>query len=336
MSALISALSKLRQKLMGPAFPGKPAVGALTLLALALALYSLFAIPFSAEEFIRTYGHAGDPGRFLLYGIRETAARGVTPLSIFFALFRNLADWMPLILKAALALIYVLAYELGRARGGRLAGVLYLFTAVIAGLSGYAEPGQLFAALFILLYLNMEAAGSFFAGLALGFALLLQPPLFLLPLAAAMRLYKEGQPARRLIKSALPLLAGAYILMLPGAGLHYFLADRSAPAGQARPGSSLSAGLDPAGASLEKAGGPAAGLAEADAAGKPASAGSFTRLSGYSRAVPGRAWKAARMFPYAFALALLVLVFFRKRVYVPAAWLALYLVLAYCLLPGQW
>lgn len=335
MSVHISALTKLKQTLLDPAFPGKPAAGALTFLALALALYSLVTLPFSAEGFISKSGHAGDPGSFLLYGIRELSVRGATPLDVFFALFRNLEAWLPLILKAALALVYALAYELGRSRGGRLAGVLYLFAAVLAGMSGYAEPAQLFTALFLLLYLNLEAAGGFSAGLALGFAMLLQPSLFLLPLAALGRLYTPGQPARRLVKSALPLIAGAYILMLPGAGLHYFLSDRSAPAAQARSWPGLGAGLAPAGVPPEKTGGPAAGPAGAAAAGKPASAGSFSRLSGYGRAVQGRAWKAALMFPYAFTLALLALVFFRKRAYAPAVRLASYLVLAYCLFPGQ-
>ena len=329
---MTSLHERIKQIYTDPSFPGKRTAGALTFLALALALYSLFSLPFSAEEFVKVYGHAGDAGGFLLYGIRTAVTGGITPLEVFFALFRNLVDWMPLVLKAVLALIYVLAYELGRARGGRLAGALYLFSAVLVAFSAHAEPGQLFAALFILLYLNMEGTGSFSAGLALGFAVLIQPPLFLLPLAAALRLYKKGQPARQLLRRALPLIAGAYILLLPAAGLRYSLSAVAAPAAQASPASASGGPEQPASLSGHDAGPVLAGT---DVPRKPAAAEALSGIYGYSRDVLGRARKAFQLFPYSFALALLALVFFRERVYASAVWLGLFLMLLCCLFPGQ-
>ena len=336
-------IAKLKKFMTEWLFSKKYSAAALTCLAAALAFYHLLSLDYSTAAF-HQYSQNGDPGLLLRYGINATlVSRSMPFLSVLFALFGDLQTTLPFVLGPAMALLYGLSYELGRTKGGKATGALYLLSAVVVSLSGGVNPDleQLFYTLLIVLYLNMETAWDaragalkgFAAGLALGFTLLVRSPLFLFPpLAVLLRFSAAGQPFKRSLKKALPFILGAYALLIPWTRLNYFLFDKFLPFEYARAEENIITGVKGTVYTMEGDEMALAGLKDSDSVYKWAVAEIAGDPAGYILSIGRRVWHVLLMFPYSFALAFLVLIVGRKRPDRFLTALALYFILVHCLL----
>lgn len=323
--------------------PKKYSAAALTCLAAALAVYYLLNLDYSYAGFHR-YSQNGDPGLLLRYGINTPLVSLSMPfLSVFFSLFGDLQRALPFVCGAVLALLYGLAYELGRAKNGAYTGALYLLSAVLVSISGGTTPDleQLFYALLIVLYLNMEAAwdsragawSGFAAGLALGFTLLVRSPLFLFPpLALYLRFSSAGRPFKLSLKKALPFLLGAYVLLVPWTRMNYFLFHKFIPFEYGRAEENIITAVKGTVYTMEGDEMALAGLKGSDSVYKWAAAEIAAHPGRYALGYARRVWHVALLFPYLFALAFLTLIAGRKRPDRLLIALVLYFILIHCLL----
>lgn len=328
--ALAARLAALRR--LEPALP---------YLALAAAGWALTALRFEPRGFLETYGAASDAGLFLLRGVGDPLAARFMPLPrLLFAAFADPAAVMPLLLRTGLGLVFALSWTLGFARGGARTAALYLLAAAAASAGPFTDPEQLLFALLIVLYLNMEAleerspgpAGALASGLALGATLLTRSALFLFPPpAAAGRVLSGGRPASRLLKSALPFLIGAYVLLLPWARLNHALFGGFSPFERGRAEANLIAGVKGSVFTMEGDARALAGLAPGESAYGWAAREVLRAPGRYALAVARRVWRTVLLFPLGFALALAALLL-GGRADRRAAWLALYFLLVHCLL----
>ncbi len=190
----------------------------------------------------------------LLYGINEPGISYSMPL---LSLLMTLVDFAPARLlaavSAALFLIVLLAWNLGRARYGNSGGLVYALAAAAVSLALPAphDPEQVFFTLLILLWLNLEAAreaapgplASLLSGLALGVTLLTRSTLFLLPPLMAGLHLAGARPRKVLIKEAAIFLLGAYALLVPWARLNHFVYGKFVPFEYGRADSNVITGV---------------------------------------------------------------------------------------------
>ncbi|MDO8803641.1 MAG: hypothetical protein Q7R35_04365 [Elusimicrobiota bacterium] len=293
------------------------------LLAVFAALV-LFYVSGSREQSGLIFSFA-DRGWELLYGIRDTMVGFTMPLpSVFMAFIDYEPRRLALAVNISLLLLFFLAWNLGRLKGGRLSGALYsaVTALIIFSQSAPHDPEQVFFMLLISVYLNLEAAreagpgifASLLSGLALGCTLLFRSTLFLFPLVIiSLDLLRSARPRKTLIKEAAVFLLGAYILLIPWMRLNYFATGQIVPFEFEKAACNIITGAEGSVFTMEGNPRELAGLSRDDSALKWAAARISTSPGAYFLAVIRRVWHILKMFPFAVPLALAALFYLRKK-----------------------
>lgn len=284
-----------------------------------------------------------DRGWALLYGLKHDMVGFNMPL---LSVLMTFIDYEPrrlaLAVNAVFILLFFSAYNLGSLKGGRLNGALYAFIAALISFSrsAPADPEQVFFTLLIAVYLNVEAARetrpgpvkSFLAGLALGGTLLVRSTLFLFPLVlAALEFLRGGRSRKIVLKEIIFFIAGAYLLLAPWARLNYFISRRFIPFENGRAATNIITGSVGSVYTMEGNSRSLAGIAPGDDVLEWAAGRVLSEPGAYLSAVIKRIWHVLKMFPLAFLLAALALLYLRKRADPVLAALCAYLVVMHCL-----
>ena len=316
----------------------------------------LFAIPVLAAAVLAA-AHLGDTegrgwvllpyagrGWELLYGINEPGISYSMPL---LSVLMTLVDFDPARLlnavSAALFLIVLLAYNLGRIRNSSTGGLIYALAAAAVSLALPAphDPEQVFFTLLILLYLNLEAArgaapglwASLLSGLALGVTLMVRSTLFLLPpLMAALQLARGGRPRKVILKEAAVFLLGAYILLLPWARLNHFVYGKFTPFEVGRADSNVITGVLGSVYTMEGNPRALAGLDQDDNALAWAARQVAAKPLAYISATAKRVWHILLIYPLLALLAALALLYMRKGAPAGPAAITLYFIAVHSLM----
>jgi len=282
-------------------------------------------------------------GWALLYGIRDPMVSLKMPLlSVLMTFMDHEPRRLALAVNAALLLLFFSAYNLGCMKGGKFTGALYALAAVLASFLFPVpqDPEQVFFALLIGLYLNVDAAAgekpgplrSLLAGLALGGTLLMRSTLALFPLLRAALILRSDRPRRALLKEAAAFLLGSYILLAPWTMLNYRLSGGLNPLESGRVVSNLVTGVKGSVYTMEGDAMALAGLRPGESVVKWAALQVAREPGAYLAAVVRRLWQVFLMFPYLVLLAAAGLWYRRKKPDTPLAALAAYFLLAHCLL----
>ena len=280
----------------------------------------------------------------LLHGINEPGISYSMPL---LSVLMTLVDFDPARLisavSAALFLIVLLAYNLGRLRNGGAGGLIYALAAAAVSLALPAphDPEQVFFTLLILLYLNLEAAreaapgalASLLSGLALGVTLLVRSTLFLLPpLMALLQLARGARPRKTILKEATVFLFGAYILLLPWARLNHFVYGKFTPFEVGRADSNVITGVLGSVYTMEGNPRALAGLDQDDNALAWAVRQVAASPLAYISATAKRVWHILLIYPLLALLAALALLYLRKSAPPGPAALTLYFIAVHSLM----
>ena len=316
----------------------------------------LFALPVLAAAALAA-AHLGDTegrgwvllpyagrGWELLHGINEPGISYSMPL---LSVLMTLVDFDPARLisavSAALFLIVLLAYNLGRLRNGGAGGLIYALAAAAVSLALPAphDPEQVFFTLLILLYLNLEAAreaapgalASLLSGLALGVTLLVRSTLFLLPpLMALLQLARGARPRKVILKEAAVFLLGAYMLLLPWARLNHFVYGKFTPFEVGRADSNVITGVLGSVYTMEGNPRALAGLDQDDNALAWAVRQVAASPLAYISATAKRVWHILLIYPLLALLAALALLYLRKSAPPGPAALTLYFIAVHSLM----
>lgn len=338
MARLTDHLNKLVSRL-----PDRAAGAAFWLAAAVLAMAAVrLAAPragYSPHSFI-TYA---DRGEAIFHGVLDGGIASSMPLLsalVSLSTYHGLPG-MDLISKALLPGIYLLAYALGAAGGGRWRGLAFVLPLVAMDAGGAGlETEQSFYTFLLFIYLNFARAHllgpgpapAALAGLSLGLTFLVRPSLFLWPPLAAAWDFAGRAPIGKKLAAAGLLLACSFVLLLPWVRVNGRLFEKFVPFEYERSSCNIITAVKGTVYTMEGDCRALAGLSRTDSVPAWAVRRVLAEPAPYAAGVFKRLWHVLLMFPLLLPLALAAALLAPRKENLFLCALAACFILTHCLL----